>query len=120
VLVSHGHPDHCADLNPLLRARALGDRRAPLLPVHAPADALSAVLALDRPGMLDSAFELHEFAPGSDFARQAGLVAAEAGVGRLVLAHLMPGTVRDAAVRGAAAGYQGPVTVASPGLVHHT
>jgi ribonuclease BN (tRNA processing enzyme) len=25
VLVSHGHPDHCADLNPLLRARALRD-----------------------------------------------------------------------------------------------
>ena len=23
VFVSHGHPDHCADLNPLLRARAL-------------------------------------------------------------------------------------------------
>jgi ribonuclease BN (tRNA processing enzyme) len=22
VIVSHGHPDHCADLNPLLRARA--------------------------------------------------------------------------------------------------
>ena len=25
VLVSHGHPDHCADLNPLLRARAMRD-----------------------------------------------------------------------------------------------
>jgi ribonuclease BN (tRNA processing enzyme) len=24
VFISHGHPDHCADLNPLLRARALG------------------------------------------------------------------------------------------------
>ena len=24
VYISHGHPDHCADLNPLLRARALG------------------------------------------------------------------------------------------------
>src|SRR5882724_7923726 len=23
VLVSHGHPDHCADLNPLLRARTM-------------------------------------------------------------------------------------------------
>jgi ribonuclease BN (tRNA processing enzyme) len=28
VLISHGHPDHCADLNPLLRARALGTRPA--------------------------------------------------------------------------------------------
>lgn len=23
VVISHGHPDHCADLNPLLRARRL-------------------------------------------------------------------------------------------------
>jgi ribonuclease BN (tRNA processing enzyme) len=67
VLVSHGHPDHCADLNPLLRARALGDRPAPRLTVHAPPDALSAVLALDRPGTLDDAFELREFVPGSAF-----------------------------------------------------
>ena len=27
VLVSHGHPDHVADLNPLLRARLMGDDR---------------------------------------------------------------------------------------------
>jgi ribonuclease BN (tRNA processing enzyme) len=25
VFITHGHPDHCADLNPLLRARALRD-----------------------------------------------------------------------------------------------
>ena len=35
VLVSHGHPDHCADLNPLLRARAFMDQPAEALPVHA-------------------------------------------------------------------------------------
>jgi ribonuclease BN (tRNA processing enzyme) len=29
VFISHGHPDHCADLNPLLRARAMGDDPAP-------------------------------------------------------------------------------------------
>jgi ribonuclease BN (tRNA processing enzyme) len=34
VLISHGHPDHCADLNPLLRARALGNAPPPALPVH--------------------------------------------------------------------------------------
>src|SRR4029077_17366645 len=33
VLVSHGHPDHCADLNPLLRARAMNDEPPPALPV---------------------------------------------------------------------------------------
>lgn len=64
VLVSHGHPDHCADVNPLLRARALRDRplESPLapLPIHALPGALDAVLALDRPGMLDNAFVLRD------------------------------------------------------------
>jgi ribonuclease BN (tRNA processing enzyme) len=68
VLVSHGHPDHCADLNPLLRARALRDKPAPALPVYAPAGALDPVLALDRPGMLDDAIALREFAPGEELA----------------------------------------------------
>jgi ribonuclease BN (tRNA processing enzyme) len=64
VLVSHGHPDHCADLNPLLRARAMRDEPPPALPVFAPPGALEAVLALDRPGMLDDAIALREFTPG--------------------------------------------------------
>ncbi|MER6576945.1 MBL fold metallo-hydrolase [Nonomuraea sp. NPDC001023] len=55
VLVSHGHPDHCSDLNPLLAA----------LPVHAPPGALDAVLALDRRGMLAGSFELHDLEPGT-------------------------------------------------------
>jgi len=67
VLVSHGHPDHCADLNPLLRARALADRPARQLPVFAPPGALDKVLALDRAGMLDDAFDLREFVPGTSF-----------------------------------------------------
>jgi ribonuclease BN (tRNA processing enzyme) len=68
VLISHGHPDHCADLNPLLRARVLRDDPAPPLPVHAPPGALDAVLALDRKGMLDHAISLREFKPGYRFA----------------------------------------------------
>lgn len=64
VLVSHGHPDHCADLNPLLRARMLRDDPAGPLPVYAPAGALAAVLALDRPGMLDAGYQLHQLAGG--------------------------------------------------------
>jgi ribonuclease BN (tRNA processing enzyme) len=67
VLVSHGHPDHCADLHPLLRARALGGRPAPPLPVHAPPGALDKVLALDRPGTIDDTYKLREFAPGTSF-----------------------------------------------------
>ncbi len=59
VLVTHGHPDHCADLNPLLRARALGDDLPPL-PLYAPDGALDRVLALDQV-TLTSAYTLHAF-----------------------------------------------------------
>jgi ribonuclease BN (tRNA processing enzyme) len=65
VFISHGHPDHCADLNPLLRARALRDHPPAPLPVYALPGALDAVLALDRPGMLAHAYVLHEFSAGS-------------------------------------------------------
>jgi ribonuclease BN (tRNA processing enzyme) len=64
VLVSHGHPDHVADLNPLLRARLLRDDPAASLPTYALPGALRAVLALDRPGLLDDAIELREFNAG--------------------------------------------------------
>jgi ribonuclease BN (tRNA processing enzyme) len=186
VLVSHGHPDHCADLNPLLRARALSDEPPRALPVYAPGEALAAVLALDRPGMLADAFTLHEFDPGERFevgpfraetwllphhvpnagmrltvggkvlvytgdtgpspdlvplardadvflseatyvdrvpsadasyllsARLAGEYAARAGVGRLLLTHLWPGTDAAASRRAAAANFGGPVGVATP------
>jgi ribonuclease BN (tRNA processing enzyme) len=67
VFISHGHPDHCADLNPLLRARAMRDEPLPPLPVYAPPGALDAVLALDRPGVLEHAYRLHEFAIGSEW-----------------------------------------------------
>ena len=65
VFITHGHPDHCADLNPLLRARVLGAEALPPLPVHALPGALDAVLALDRPGMLAAGYVLHEVNPGS-------------------------------------------------------
>jgi ribonuclease BN (tRNA processing enzyme) len=67
VLVSHGHPDHCADLNPLLRARALVPDPPPRLAVHALPGSLDRVLALDRPGMLEDAFRLHPFRSGGRF-----------------------------------------------------
>jgi ribonuclease BN (tRNA processing enzyme) len=189
VFISHGHPDHCADLNPLLRARALRDDPAPPLPVYALPGALDAVLALDRPGMLASAYTLHEFSDGANFefgpfrawtrllphwlpnaglrlsgggrvigytgdcgpvpevadlargadlllaeasfvdqipqdsqgylssARHAGQQAARAGVGHLVLTHLLPGTDHEAARAAASAGYDGEISVATAGLV---
>ena len=189
VFISHGHPDHCADLNPLLRARALRDDPAPPLPVYALPGALDAVLALDRPGMLAGAYTLHEFGAGTDLdigpfragtcplphsvpnagvrlagggsvvgytgdcgpapevadlargadvllaeasyvdqvpedsqgtlssARHAGQEAARAGVGHLVLTHLLPGTDHQAARAAAGAGYDGDISVATAGLV---
>lgn len=67
VLISHGHPDHCADLNPLLRARALGDTLPPALPVHTLPGAVDAVLALDSPRMLANFYTLLEFTAGHRF-----------------------------------------------------
>jgi ribonuclease BN (tRNA processing enzyme) len=67
VFITHGHPDHCADLNPLLRARALRDDPPAPLPVYALPGALDAVLMLDRPGMLDRAYVLNEFVAGDHF-----------------------------------------------------
>ncbi|HEX9635330.1 MAG TPA: MBL fold metallo-hydrolase [Candidatus Limnocylindria bacterium] len=66
VLVSHAHPDHCADLNPILRARAWADAPLPPLPVHALAGALDAVLALDRPEVLAGSYVLRNIEPGSE------------------------------------------------------
>lgn len=94
VIISHGHPDHCADLNPLLRARVLRDDPPPRLPVFAPAGALDAVLALDRPGMLDSGLDLREFNPGDRF---------EAGPFRVETA-LLPHWVPNAGLRLSAGG----------------
>jgi ribonuclease BN (tRNA processing enzyme) len=188
VLVTHGHPDHCADLSPLLRARALGDDPPPPLPVYALPGALDVVLALDRRGMLDDAFALHDLPDRGDLAigpfqvrtallphsrpnvgvrvsagatslcytgdtgpspeiavlargvdlllaeatyvdavpddsrttlssaRQAGEDARDAGVGRLLLTHLFPGTDPDESVDAARTAYDGPTAVATTGL----
>jgi ribonuclease BN (tRNA processing enzyme) len=189
VLVSHGHPDHCADLHGLLRARHLRDDPAPALTLHAPAGALDRVLALDRPGVIDDAYALFEFEPGATlsigpfsvetvalphFVPNAGLriaaagavlaytgdtgpsgdlvrladgadvflaeasypqtappdveaylssavlaarTAASARVERLVLTHLMPETDVRAAEAAARTLFDGPISVARPGLV---
>jgi ribonuclease BN (tRNA processing enzyme) len=188
VYLTHGHPDHCADVNPLLRARALTDDEVPPLPLYAPPGALDPVLALDRPGMLERAYDLREFTPGDGYeigpfrvatralphwvpnagvrlsaggatlaytgdcgpspdlvdlargvdlliaeatyvdevtdtdprylssARQAGDAAERAGVGRLLLTHLWPGTDPVAAQAAAAARYRGAIAVATPGM----
>lgn len=89
VLVSHGHPDHCADVNPLLRARALSGEPPPPLPLFALPGALDAVLALDRRGMLEDAYTLHEFTAGARF-----------GIGPFsVETSLLPHVVPNAGIR---------------------
>ena len=65
VVISHGHPDHCADLNPLLRARALREDPAPPLPVYAPPGALDAVLRMDQAQTLAGSYQVHEVLPGT-------------------------------------------------------
>jgi ribonuclease BN (tRNA processing enzyme) len=67
VLISHGHPDHCADLHPLLRARALREDPAPALVVHTLPGAVDRVLALDPPDVLRSSYAIQEFDAGERF-----------------------------------------------------
>lgn len=66
VFVSHGHPDHCADLNPLLRGRVLGSSNPPPLPVFSLAGAIDRVLALDGAWVSDAA-RPHAVEPGARF-----------------------------------------------------
>ena len=101
VVVTHGHPDHCADLNPLLRARALGPQPPPRLPVFAPPGTLDAVLALDRPGMLDDAYLLRPIEPGGRF--EAGPFSVETRL----LPHWVPNAGLRVTAGGATLAYTG-------------
>ncbi|MFE9746286.1 MBL fold metallo-hydrolase [Saccharothrix saharensis] len=50
--------------------------------------------------------------------REAGEVARSAGVGRLVLTHVLPWSDRDGVLRDAAEAFPGPVTLATPGATY--
>lgn len=67
VLLSHGHPDHCADVHPLVRARALGGVPVPPLPIHTLPGGADLVLGLDGPGAYSSAYAVREFTAGTTF-----------------------------------------------------
>jgi ribonuclease BN (tRNA processing enzyme) len=101
VFISHGHPDHCADLSPLLRARALQDDPVPPLPVYAPARALDAVLALDRPEMLAGSYREIPVAPGT------GLEIGPFRVQTALLPHWVPNLGVRLSAGGAALAYTG-------------
>lgn len=66
VLVSHSHPDHCIDLNALLRARSFGGTDCPPLPVYAPERALDKVLAVEPARVVAKSAEVHTLTDGSD------------------------------------------------------
>lgn len=66
VLVSHAHPDHCADLNPILRTRAWAEDPVAPLAVYALPGALDAVLALDRAEVVAGAFSLSPLESGAE------------------------------------------------------
>lgn len=97
VLVSHGHPDHCADL---LRARALGDAPPPPLPVHTLPGALDG-------RVLHGSYVLREFDAGTRF---------EIGpftVDTSSLPHFVPNAGMRLTADGKAIAYTGP----SPDIV---
>ena len=67
VVISHSHPDHCADLFALYHALAYGSVGRPKMPVWAPGtvfERIGAFLAPDDPGRLESVFELHAVEDG--------------------------------------------------------
>ena len=66
VLVSHAHPDHCADLNPLLRKHVWAVDPMPPLPIYGLPGALDAVMALDRPSLLDGSHAVHAVRDGDE------------------------------------------------------
>lgn len=65
VIVTHGHGDHCADLNAVLRARHLATDPPGALAIYAPAGALDALLALDS-SMLDDDWALTDLLSAQD------------------------------------------------------
>jgi ribonuclease BN (tRNA processing enzyme) len=67
VLVSHRHPDHCADLHPLLRARRMAPEPPAALPVYTLPGAVDAVLALDSPAAMAGTVAVRNFAAGDRF-----------------------------------------------------
>src|SRR6266516_1840801 len=113
VLVTHGHPDHCADLNPLLRARVLSDHPPAPLPAYALPGALDAVLALDvRMFARTRPVTVNDIEPGRRF--DIGPFRVDTGL--LMLTHLWPGTDPESSLAAARAGYAGPIDIARPRL----
>jgi ribonuclease BN (tRNA processing enzyme) len=87
VVITHGHPDHCVDLQALLRVRYFQTPRPPRIPLYCPPGVVDRVSALEPSEPLDAVFDVHRL-PGKH------------GVGPFQLeAHLLPHHVPNAGVR---------------------
>jgi ribonuclease BN (tRNA processing enzyme) len=57
VVITHGHPDHCVDLQALLRVRYFQTPRPPTIPLYCPPGVVDRVGALEPSESLDAVFE---------------------------------------------------------------
>lgn len=63
VVITHEHPDHCADLGALARVRYFADTRGPLIPLYTTPGTLGRVQAMEPTEALGDVFAIHEL-PG--------------------------------------------------------
>ncbi|MEE1781722.1 MBL fold metallo-hydrolase [Streptomyces sp. SP17BM10] len=59
VVITHEHPDHCADLSALARARYFAPRRGPRLPLYCPPGVLTRVQGMEPTEDLHDVFDIH-------------------------------------------------------------
>lgn len=64
VVITHEHPDHCADLSALCRVLRFGEERKTRVPLYCPAGVLERVQAMEPTEDLREVFTPH-FLPGS-------------------------------------------------------
>lgn len=60
VVITHGHPDHCADLHALFRMRFYGGRSDRTIPLYCPSGALDGLAGLEPDVDLGAVFDLHD------------------------------------------------------------
>jgi ribonuclease BN (tRNA processing enzyme) len=59
VVITHAHPDHCVDLQGLLRARYFGARGAAKIPLYCPPGVVERIAALEPSEDPQTVFEVH-------------------------------------------------------------
>ncbi|MQS16775.1 MBL fold metallo-hydrolase [Streptomyces kaniharaensis] len=59
VVITHEHPDHCADLSALARSRYFAPQRGPRLPLYCPPGVIARVQAMEPTENLNDVFDIH-------------------------------------------------------------